>query len=76
MQICLVTPAPLGARGGNRVTAERWARLLRGLSHRVRVVTAYTGGPADLLVALHARKSAPSRVRTKTKARKLRASRR
>lgn len=60
MQICLVTPAPLGARGGNRVTAERWARLLRGLSHRVRVVTAYTGGPADLLVALHARKSAPS----------------
>ncbi len=58
LEIALVTPAPLGARSGNRVTAERWARLLRGLGHRVRVSTAWSGAPADLLVALHARKSA------------------
>jgi len=60
MQVTVVTPARLGARSGNRVTAERWARLLRGLGHRVRVVTSFGGGPADLLVALHARRSAGS----------------
>ena len=61
MQIAIVTPARFGARSGNRVTAERWARILRGLGHRVRITTALAGGPpADLLVALHARKSAPS----------------
>jgi putative glycosyltransferase (TIGR04348 family) len=56
--IHIVTPAQRSLRGGNRVTAERWARLLRGLGHRVRVAASYAGGPADLLVALHARKSA------------------
>lgn len=61
MQIAIVTPARFGARSGNRVTAERWARILRGLGGRVRITTALAGGPpADLLVALHARKSAPS----------------
>lgn len=60
MQVLLVTPAPLGSRGGNRVTAERWARLLRGLGHRVRIATSFRSGPADLLVALHARRSAGS----------------
>lgn len=61
MQIALVTPARLGARNGNRVTAERWARILRSLGHRVRITTSLGGGPpADLLVALHARRSAAS----------------
>lgn len=63
MQIHLVTPARIGVRSGNRVTAERWARMLRGLGHRVRVATSYGGGPSDLLVALHARRSAGSILR-------------
>lgn len=60
MRICLVTPAPSGSRKGNRVTAERWARLLRDLGHRVTVTVEYRGQRCDLLIALHAFKSYPS----------------
>ncbi len=35
----------------------RWSRILRELSHRVRVVGEWDGEPGDLLIALHARKS-------------------
>jgi putative glycosyltransferase (TIGR04348 family) len=57
MKICLVTPAPGRSRKGNRVTAVRWARLLRDLGHRVAVEEEYRGGACDLLIALHARRS-------------------
>jgi putative glycosyltransferase (TIGR04348 family) len=60
VQICLVTPAPGRSRGGNRVTALRWTRILRDLGHAVTVHTEYTGGRCDALVALHARRSFPS----------------
>ncbi len=63
MRITIVTPAKRGARSGNRVTAERWARLLRELGHVVRVQTAYDAAPSDVLIALHARKSQPSVTR-------------
>lgn len=60
MRIALVTPAPRGSRHGNRITASRWAGLLRELGHRVEVGfeshRARKGGP-DLLIALHARRS-------------------
>jgi putative glycosyltransferase (TIGR04348 family) len=60
VQIRLVTPAPGRSRGGNRVTALRWTRILRGLGHAVSVDTEYRGGRCDALVALHARRSFPS----------------
>jgi putative glycosyltransferase (TIGR04348 family) len=59
-KVCLVTPAPPRSRKGNRVTALRWARVLRGLGRRVEVAQEYRGQRCDLLVALHALHSAPS----------------
>jgi putative glycosyltransferase (TIGR04348 family) len=63
MKILVVTPAPPGATTGNRVTAMRWARILRSLGHRVTLAREYRVHRADLLVALHARKSARSITR-------------
>jgi putative glycosyltransferase (TIGR04348 family) len=63
LNIAIVTPARPGSAGGNRVTAERWARLLRGLGHRVTIRTAWRGEACHVLVALHARKSQSSIAR-------------
>ena len=63
MRVHLITPAPSRARGGNWTTAARWASILRGLGHRVRVTRDYLGEPADLMVALHAWRSADSIAR-------------
>ncbi len=60
MKVCLVTPAPPRSHKGNRVTALRWARVLRGLGRRVVIRQEYDGECCDLLVALHALHSFPS----------------
>jgi putative glycosyltransferase (TIGR04348 family) len=60
MRISIITPAPPRSLYGNRVTALRWARMLRELGHHISIATAYTGQPCDLLIALHARRSYPS----------------
>jgi putative glycosyltransferase (TIGR04348 family) len=57
MNITVVTPAPPGSRKGNRITARRWAGLLRQLGHRVAIQLEYQGERCDVLVALHARRS-------------------
>jgi len=58
VRILIVTPAPPGSRKGNRLTAVRWARLQRNLGYSVRVTQHYEDQPCDLLIALHARRSA------------------
>ena len=60
MKIGIITPAPPNSRHGNRVTALRWQRILRGLGHRVELATSYEGGNIDVMVALHARRTYPS----------------
>lgn len=60
MKIVVITPADLQAKNGNRNTAVRWARLLRQCGHRVAVMRVWDGRPYDLMLALHARRSADS----------------
>jgi len=58
VRIALVTPAGAGSRAGNRHTALRWAAMLRAAGHRVVVGTQWRpGDAADLMLALHARRS-------------------
>jgi len=60
MKISLITPAKKLSRAGNRTTAVRWARIFKELGHQVRVAVDYAQHPADLMVALHAWRSASS----------------
>ena len=58
--LCIVTPALADANNGNWQTARRWARMLSA-HYRVRVAREWgRGDGADVLLALHARRSAPS----------------
>jgi putative glycosyltransferase (TIGR04348 family) len=57
LRIVIVTPAAPGSRHGNRHTALRWARHLRALGHRTQVALGWDGSDADILIALHARRS-------------------
>lgn len=65
MKIVIVTPAGAHSRHGNRNTAVRWAKLLRGLGHRVTVLTSWEDTAADAMIALHARRSHASLMRFK-----------
>jgi putative glycosyltransferase (TIGR04348 family) len=67
MKIVLITPEGPTSRTGNRVAASRWARILRRLGHRVRIASDYDGRPADLMVAVHAWRSAAAIERFKAK---------
>jgi putative glycosyltransferase (TIGR04348 family) len=57
VKITLITPAGPGSRYGNRNTAARWAGLLRELGHRVTIQVRWDGDSAELMIALHARRS-------------------
>jgi putative glycosyltransferase (TIGR04348 family) len=57
LKISLVTPAAARSRNGNRNTATRWAAFLRELGHKVVVEQQWSGAGADIMIALHARRS-------------------
>jgi putative glycosyltransferase (TIGR04348 family) len=57
MRIALITPYGREHRNGNWHTAARWTRFLREAGHTVRVQVEWDGRPADLMLALHARRS-------------------
>jgi putative glycosyltransferase (TIGR04348 family) len=60
MKISLVTPAAPKSLSGNRHTAVRWVRFLVDSGHEVMVEETWSGDDADLMIALHARRSHPS----------------
>jgi len=57
--VVIVTPALAAANNGNWQTAQRWARCLRG-HYRVTLTQDWQAGDEDLMLALHARRSAAS----------------
>jgi putative glycosyltransferase (TIGR04348 family) len=57
--LCLVTPALASANNGNWQTAHRWTRFLAA-DYEVRLTMEWDGRPADVMLALHARRSASS----------------
>src|ERR1051325_11426397 len=57
MRITIVTPAPAGSTHGNRITATRWAGILKQLGHRVSIHQNFGGQCTELLIALHSRRS-------------------
>ena len=63
MKISLITPAKKQAKNGNRTTALRWARFLREAGHRVHIDVDYGGEAADLMIAIHAWRSAAAILR-------------
>lgn len=54
-----MTPALADANNGNWQTARRWRQMLAS-AYRVQLAADWHGGDADLMVALHARRSAPA----------------
>jgi len=60
MHIQLISPAKIDSRNGNRTTAVRWRNILQGMGHKVSVAKEYSGQNVDLMLALHAWRSASS----------------
>ena len=57
--IVIISPALADANNGNWQTARRWSRFLRR-DYRVSIAVQWDGNPCDAMIALHARRSAPS----------------
>jgi putative glycosyltransferase (TIGR04348 family) len=57
--VAIISPALASANNGNWHTARRWAHCLAPLA-QVRIEQEWRGASADFLIALHARRSAPS----------------
>lgn len=58
-RVCIVSPASATSNNGNWHTAARWQRFLAP-QVQVELLQDWHGQPADLMVALHARRSAAS----------------
>jgi putative glycosyltransferase (TIGR04348 family) len=63
LRISIITPAGAHTRHGNRNTATRWAGFLRAAGHRVELTQEWAERRADVMIALHARRSHDSIAR-------------
>ncbi len=71
MHIGIITPAAAKSLNGNRATANRWAGFLRELGHKVSISVEWDDTAYDLMIALHAWRSADSIAAFKKKHPKL-----
>ncbi len=60
LKINVITPAKKHSMSGNRATAKRWARILRDAGHSVQIDVEFAGDTFDLMIAIHAWRSAAS----------------
>jgi len=60
MHIGIITPAAPKSLNGNRATAQRWADFLIELGHQVTISVQWDGADIDVMLALHAWRSADS----------------
>jgi len=67
MHIGIITPAAPKSLNGNRATAQRWADFLVELGHKVSISMVWDGAEYDLMIALHAWRSAESIAQFKEK---------
>lgn len=67
MHIGIITPAGRLSLNGNRATAQRWANILMELGARVDISTEWDGSAYDVMLALHAWRSANSIAQFKAK---------
>jgi len=67
MKIVIITPAKQKSLSGNRATAQRWAFFLQQLGHHVTISVQWDETPCDLMIALHAWRSADIISRFKEK---------
>ena len=58
VRVLLLCPYARGSRLGNRLTAVRWRKVIASLGHRAAITTGIPRVRYDVLVALHARRSA------------------
>lgn len=58
MNITIITPAKIKSLSGNRATAQRWAYFLQELGHKITIMVNWDQSPCDLMIALHAWRSA------------------
>ena len=58
-RVLIISPALAGANNGNWQTAWRWSRLLHPVCE-VSIAQSWNGEPFDVMLALHARRSADS----------------
>lgn len=63
MSILIISPVSESSRKGNRITTERWNRILTSLGHDVTIRQTVPSESFDVMIALHAKKSADA-IRT------------
>ena len=67
MHIVIITPAAKKSLNGNRATAQRWSNIFVQLGHKVSIQVEWDKQDCDVMIALHAWRSAQAIIDFKNK---------